>query len=91
MIAILHSLSFRLWMSVSSRLVSGYLSYSFWSGDLVYFLVLLDGVDFCFHIVLFSGHCCHMPPLGEDQVLCILGPASSGDPQLWPLAAFLTV
>ena len=75
MIAILNSLSFGLWISVSSGLVSGYLSFSFWSGDLMYFLILLNGVDFCLRMALLSGRCCHVPPLGEDQALCILVPA----------------
>ena len=32
----------------SFRLVSGYLSLSFWPGALIYLLILLDEVDFCF-------------------------------------------
>ena len=48
-------------------------------------------MDFCLCKNLLSGHCCHIPPLGEDQVPCILGPGWSGDPQLQPLTAILTV
>ena len=34
-----------------SLLVSGYLLLSFWSGDLIYFFMLLDDMDFCHRII----------------------------------------
>ena len=79
MIAVLSSLSFRLWISVPSGLVSGYFSYSFWSGALIYLLMLHDGVDFCF-LMFLSGRSCHRLPQDGDQVLCILGLAGAGAP-----------
>ena len=42
MIAILNSLSLRLYISVLSGLISGCLSFSFWSGDLIYFLEIFS-------------------------------------------------
>lgn len=58
-------------ISVPSGLVSGYLSFYFWSGDLIYLLILLYGVDFHFLMVLLSGHSFHV--LIGDQALYILG------------------
>src|SRR3712207_8722779 len=57
----------RLWISVPSVLLSGYLSLYFWSGHLIYLFILVDGVDFCFLMVLLSGHRCHVLPRSEER------------------------
>ena len=50
MMAVLKSSSFRLYISFSLGLFSVYLLFSFCSGDLMYFFILLDVVDLCLRI-----------------------------------------
>ena len=46
-----------------SGLISRCLSFSFWSGVLIYFFILFVGVDFGLCIVVVFGHRFHVPPL----------------------------
>ena len=50
----------------------GVLSFSVWSGVLIYLFILCDGVDLCLHIVRESGRRFHLLPLVGGQELCIL-------------------
>ena len=45
-------------------MISGCLSFSFWSGVLIYLFILFDGVDLHLHTEIVSGHRFHLPPLG---------------------------
>ena len=45
---------------MSLGLFSGCLSFSFCSGDLIYFFILLDGVDLCLHIEIEFSYCFHL-------------------------------
>ena len=74
MIAILNSLSFRLQISVSSGLISGYLSFFFWFGNFIYFFILLDGMDLWLCVVVVFDCRFHLPPSGVGQQLHILSP-----------------
>ena len=48
---------------MSLGLFSGCLSFSFCSGDLIYFFILLDGVDLCLRIEIEFTYCFHLFPL----------------------------
>ena len=55
-----------------SGLISGCLSFSFWSGELIYFFILFHSVDLCLCILIVSSCSFHLLPLGRSQELCIL-------------------
>ena len=59
-----------------SGLISVCLSFSFWSGVLIYLFMLFYQVDLCLLIVIVTGCRFHLPPLGggEDQELYLLSP-----------------
>ena len=89
MIAVLNSLSFGLHISVSSGLISGYLSFSLWSGDLIYCLILLQGVALFFRILALFGCSYYLLPFVGPKSLQVksqgLNPHWAGEGGCFPL------
>ena len=57
---------------MTSGLISGYLSFSFWSGVLIYFFILFDEVDFWHCVLVVFGCRFHLLPLCQGGRSCVL-------------------
>ena len=57
---------------MSSGFFSGYLLFSFCFGDLIYFFILLDGMDLCLCIEIEFAYCFHLLPLGGKSRSCVI-------------------
>ena len=75
---------------MSLELFSGYLSFFSCCGDIIYFFVLLDGVDLCLCIEVEFGYCFHLLSLGGRGRGCVkMHP--SGSPSAVPNPAWETL
>src|SRR3712207_5032681 len=82
MMAVLKSSSFRLYISFSLGLFSVYLLLSFYSGDLMYFFILLDVVDLCLCMEIEFSCSFHLFPLLQWGSSCLYCTNQEPCPQL---------